>query len=91
MAEKNPFSVFSAARNLRERPAKVDRATAAAQTKDGATIRSGAATRVRVRPSSYAPSGEARQTSYGSPMGVPTAREETAVERAARGQRNPGQ
>lgn len=86
----NPFSVFSAARAIRERPAKVDRAVAAAQIKDGATIRSNEAARLRAQPSSYAPRAGARQSSYGAPMGAPVAREESAVERAARGQRNPG-
>jgi len=88
MAE-NPFSVFSAARNLRERPARIDKAVAATTTSDGATIRSAGAQRVRVQPSSYAPRGN-RQSSYGAPMGIPAARAESAVERSARGQRNPG-
>jgi len=86
----NPFSVFSAAEKLRSRGRQVDAAVerAAPSTESGVTVRSNDVK--RVYPSSYAPRAGQKAASYGSPLGTEAPRPESAVERAARGQSNPG-
>jgi hypothetical protein len=87
----NPFSVLGAAEKLQNRGRQVDSAVekAAPAAKPDSTVRDNKVR--RVYPSSYAPRAGQKAAEYGTPMGVEAPQPESAAERAARGQTNPGQ